>query len=509
MLAVGGQHGKPSNSVIQVREIAPEVMVGIGTKRNGTLQAGALLEIDVRAPAGSSGPTDEENAKFTNLTPGVPTGGGPSPIGRYRTPNVLPDGRLLVSWANGSVSDQNELEQVPANFGLYVYDKERKTNVLVYDDPKTAELYAAPVVSRNAPPLIGDVQKKPDPYTPTVIGSIDVTQTSLKEQISGAQFDKVDLGEALKQATAVRVIEGFSSEIGAAPMFGLTMHEGGAVLGEAPVYADGSWGAKIPPYLPVHLQPIDKFGLAIRNQTLWIQGMPGETRTCGGCHESRTSIVQPRKGPGLTVAQQKGPMDMLKPVADRAEYGWDKTVQPILDAKCGSCHGSDSALAKKTYTVVATDRDGKETRYEIPWLDLSGAPMNASFEMGVYTFSRSYVSLYYPAVLKKGMKGLKVIGELPPAWMVPADARNSELIKVLNVKAPDGELAWKGIPEHDVVKGAPMTFDEKGVLIRSADLGGQWTSRQNVKNATCWKSPEAEKGSCGNGAGAAGGQIYP
>jgi hypothetical protein len=509
MLAIAGQHGKPMNSIIQVHELEPEVMIGIATKRSGTLQAGALFKIDARAPAGSSGTTDEEGAKFINLTPGVPTGGEPSPIGRYRAPAALPDKRILVSWAQGFVSERNELEEVPPNFGIYVYDEATKNNVLVYDDPRTSELYALPLVARAAPPLVYDVQKKPDPATPAVIGSIDITQTSLKEQIRGAQFDGVELGEALKQATAVRVIEGFSSEIGAAPQFGLTMHEGAAILGEVPVQPDGSWGAKIPPYLPVHLQPVDKFGLAIRNQMLWIQGMPGENRTCGGCHESRTSIVQPRKGPGLTIAQQKGPADLLKPIAERAEYGWDKTVQPILDSKCVSCHGSDSALAKKTYKVVATDRDGKQTEYEIPWLDLSGAPMSVSYEMGVYSFSRSYVSLYYPSVLRMGMRGLKVVGELPPEWMVPADARNSKLIETLNLKADDGDLAWKGKPEHDVAKGSPMTKEEKAALVRSADLGGQWTSRQNVKNATCWKSAEADKGACGNAAGAGGGTVYP
>ena len=77
----------------------------------------------------------------------------------------------------------------------------------------------------------------------------------------------------------MRIIEGFSSEAAkGVTMFGLTMHEGAAVLGDAPVYADGSWLANIPPFIPVHLQPIDKFGLAIRNQMTWIQGMPGEDR---------------------------------------------------------------------------------------------------------------------------------------------------------------------------------------------------------------------------------------
>ena len=132
---------------------------------------------------------------------------------------------------------------------------------------------------RKEPPVIGDlVGSSSDTTLPVRIGSVDVTKTSLKERVKGAQLgDGVDFSEALKQATRVRVIEGFSSEAAkGVSMFGLTMDEGAAVLGEAQVYADGSWLAEIPPYIPVHLQPIDKFGLSLRNQRTWIQGMPGE-----------------------------------------------------------------------------------------------------------------------------------------------------------------------------------------------------------------------------------------
>ncbi len=513
MLAVGGQHGKPVNSITQLHEISPGVMVGIGSPRNRTLQSGAIIQVDSRAPEGSNAKYDEQNSKFTNLTPGVPTSNAPSPIGRYRNPNVLPDGRLLVSWSDGNVNDLDELSGTPPNFGLYVFDINTQRNQLVYDDPKTAELYAIPVVARKSPAIIYDV-KKPDPNVGAVIGSIDVTQTSLSENISGAQFKDTALADALKQAVGVRIIEGFSSEIGAAPMFGLTMHEGAAVLGEAKVYGDGSWQAKIPPYIPVHLQPIDKFGMSIRSQGLWIQGMPGETRACGGCHEDRTKEVVPRKGPGLTIAQQKTPENFMIPISSRHEYGWDKALQPILDAKCKSCHvpgGKAGDLASKTYQVVATAKDGTQTTYTVPWLDFSGDSMTVSYDMGVYTFSKSYVSLYYPAQLSGGMaRGLKVIGELPPIWMKPTSARNSVLIQTLNPTATDGsgELAWPGLAQHGKDQGFTLTTEEIGAFIKSADLGGQWTSRQNVKSAACWMSPTSDDGSCGNGKGGTG-TIYP
>src|SRR5690606_31463994 len=141
------------------------------------------------------------------------------------------------------------------------------------------------VVPRPEPPVLQSVVDGAyDVNTPATIGSIDVRNTSLDESVQGAQFGGgVPLSKALRDAQRVRVIEGFSSEIGAVGRFGLTMHEGAAILGEPRVHEDGSWLADIPPYMPVHLQPIDRFDLSIRNQLLWIQAMPGESRVCGGC----------------------------------------------------------------------------------------------------------------------------------------------------------------------------------------------------------------------------------
>ncbi|MEI9949640.1 MAG: hypothetical protein WDO74_11840 [Pseudomonadota bacterium] len=48
------------------------------------------------------------------LTPSVPRGDEPSPNGRYRSPSTLPDGRVMVSWADGTVDESNELSLSPA-----------------------------------------------------------------------------------------------------------------------------------------------------------------------------------------------------------------------------------------------------------------------------------------------------------------------------------------------------------------------------------------------------------
>ena len=338
MLAVAGQHGKPVNSVINVKEFAPNQMIAIGTERDRTIHSGALMTIDSRnqndpacidpnaTAASTAGHAclDEEHAVFTVLTPNVPTTSDPSPVGRYREPNFLPDGRIITSWADGPVNDLNEMSLTPPNYGIYVFDPKTQTNQLVYNDPQYWSLGVTPVVQRTEPPVIGSLQNIVDSSVPARIGSVNVHTTSLQDSINGAEFNNTALSQALLGAVKVRVIEGFSSE--AAPgvsMFGLTMHEGAAVLGETQVYSDGSWLANVPPYIPMHLQPIDKYGLAIRSQTLWIQGKPGENRRCVGCHESRTGQGLPALGQNPTLAEQQGADTLTEAIPDRTEYPWN------------------------------------------------------------------------------------------------------------------------------------------------------------------------------------------
>jgi hypothetical protein len=434
------------------------------------------------------------------LTPDVPTSSGPSPVGRYREPSVLPDGRILVSWADGPVNDLSEQSITPPDFGVYIYDPNTRKNQLLYNERDRWELNAIPVVERREPPAIGDiVAKNVDPGTPVRIGSIDITRTSLQETVRGAQFGMgVPLSEALKQAVKVRIIEGFSTEgVKGATMFGLTMDEGGAVLGEADVYADGSWLAEIPPYLPVHVQPVDKFGLSIRNQRLWIQGMPGEDRRCVGCHEQRSGGAAPRIGQNPTVAEQRQAQQFLMPIQDRRELPWAfkaasypgatapaRLIQNILNAKCVQCHGAAvepqvDPFKGKTYQVTASmPGSGTAQTYNIPYLDLTETEIEVYYDMQVNAYPKSYVSLFYPSTLEMGM-GTQTVGQVAPLWAIPNNARESVMIRKLNVRAPDGTFAFGTPVMHPEDVGVTLTDDERLQLIQSIDIGGQYWARQN------------------------------
>lgn len=509
MLALAGQHAKPSNSLFSVRELLPNVMIGIATTRERTIHAGALVKIDARNQSdpvcadvtildkGGRPCVDEENVNYEILTPEVPTSSSASPVGRYREPSALPDGRILVSWADGPVNDLSEQSLTAPDFGVYVFDPVTKRNQLIYNDRTTWELNALAVVPRKEPPVIGDiVGTNPDPAKPVRIGSIDVTKTSLKDTVKGAQFGEgVPLAEALKQAVKVRIIEGFSSE-GAkgVTMFGLTMDEGAAILGEADVRPDGSWLADIPPYIPVHLQPIDKYGMSIRNQRLWIQGMPGEDRRCIGCHEQRSGVGAPSRGQNPTAAEQ-APQQFLLPIAERRELPWALRadypsaakpkilIQDILDAKCVKCHsgGPGDPFAGKSYQMTATvPGSGTAQTFTIPYLDLSSAEITVVYDRMTASYPRSYVSLLFPATMEMGMGNAQRVGDVPPMWAIPNSARESALIKKLNVKAADGTFAFGNAPMHPEDKGVTLTDDERLALIQAIDLGGQFYARQNT-----------------------------
>lgn len=493
MVALAGQHGKPGNSLVQTQEIQPGMFVGITTSRSRTIQAGALVQIDARARAGATGiALDEQSAQFDVLTPQVPTDeeSPASGVGRYRQPFPLGGGRLLVSWSDGDVNDRNELSNTAPNFGIYLWDPESRKRTLVYDDPATWDLYAMPVREREIPPVHAGVVSS-DPTMPAVLGSVDISVTSLDETVQGGSLDGMALSAALREARKVRIIEGFSSEIGPVREFGLTMHEGAAIVGEATVYSDGSWEASVPPFLPYHLQPIDRFGMSIRNQMLWIQAMPGENRRCGGCHEGRADTILPRSGT-TTIAQQPGNrQDFNIAIPSRTELPWygatsATNIQDVFNAKCVSCHsgGAGDPYAGRFYTVSVTTEEGEMLMFQIPYLDLSERAVDTYYEMEVVSYPASYVSLLYPSAM---MGDSVATGDMPPEWVVPGAARESALIQAINVNAEDdaGSWAWS-TPSHPEDVGVELTREERMMLVRMADLGGQYWSRKNVEGASMW-----------------------
>ena len=248
------------------------------------------------------------------------------------------------------------------------------------------------------------------------------------------------------------------------------------------------------------MQAIDRFGLAIRSEGLWIQAMPGETRTCGGCHESRATGATARRARRW---RRQLPLDKKDystlAIADRTELPWaarsSGNVQDVFDAKCVQCHDGGAQRSVRGSHVHGDGPAARTTRrrsrmmYQIPYLSLSDAPVETYYEKETVSYPASYVSLLYPSAM---MGDSMVEGDVPPLWVVPGSARASSLIaegqRDAERRRAGKEWAWK-TPAHPEDVGVTLTPEERLTLIRMADLGGQYYSRRNVdRNAASYQN---------------------
>jgi hypothetical protein len=443
-------------------------LVAIGTSRDRTIQAGKLLLIDLNS--------SEKTATARDLTPLVPGDRVPSQMGVGRYYDAEPigdpkDEKFLVSWADGPVeSELLAMAKTNANFGLYVLDAKSGRRFPIFDDPGKWDVLARPVKTRPEPIATSSAIDG----TSFVVGALNVYESSLF---------KVPPGSAIK----VRLMEGFSAEEGFPDMFGLTEFDGQSRYGEVPIQADGSFAAKVPANVPVHMQLIDKFAMSLASEPVWISGRPGEQRVCGGCHEDRSknTVISP----GTTEAAVRAAMDLDVPRAQRVSMDfsydkvrgvpWDKALQPIFDAKCISCHDGVAGPANRSFTVV--DKTLMTMQTFIFDLTSKKVPLTVG-EKKSYDFPASYISLVGLG-MELGENNVEIMGDYKP-FIAPGSAADSDVIKKLNppqrFPAVDANVrAFGGAVHPTDMGGMALTPDEYYLLILNIDMGAQYYFREN------------------------------
>ncbi len=108
------------------------------------------------------------------------------------------------------------------------------------------------------------------------------------------------------------------------------------VLGTVPVEPDGSAFFRVPAKTPISLQPLDDDGKALQLMRSWLTVMPGETRSCVGCHENGTDV--PPAAISETIAGSKLPESITPWYGPTRGFSFAREVQPVLDKYCVSCH---------------------------------------------------------------------------------------------------------------------------------------------------------------------------
>ncbi len=108
--------------------------------------------------------------------------------------------------------------------------------------------------------------------------------------------------------------------------------------GVVPVEADGSASFFVPAMRNIYLQALDEHYMAVQTQRTFVNYMPGEARSCLGCHEERGAATTAPAKPLAAARKPWEPMPQPGDVTAARVFDYDRQIQPIWDRHCLKCH---------------------------------------------------------------------------------------------------------------------------------------------------------------------------
>ncbi|OGV60190.1 MAG: hypothetical protein A2283_19715 [Lentisphaerae bacterium RIFOXYA12_FULL_48_11] len=271
------------------------------------------------------------------------------------TPDVTP--QYNMSWLRHECfrdptpvsRDYFLVSHAPADrFGVYVIDRYGNRELL-YFDPSIGSMTPSLLVPSVQPPALSPLVQ--------INADTDVGQFTVADVYEGLEplvqrgkvkyirvceevrikLDQMPNGEYSKDSQAEG--HGFQDYY-ATPIhkvngpFGWPSYVAKASHGLVRVEADGSANFTAPAGKVLYFQVLDENFNELQRMRSVIQLQPGERRSCIGCHENRraTPPVQ------LSLAAKKSPVALEPPAWGTEPFSYEKTVQPVFNAKCIKCH---------------------------------------------------------------------------------------------------------------------------------------------------------------------------
>ncbi len=116
------------------------------------------------------------------------------------------------------------------------------------------------------------------------------------------------------------------------------------ILGTVPVEEDGSAYMELPPLRSLFFVALDENDDSVKRMQSYLMVMPGETTSCVGCHERRTSAPPDKKQNVFTALKREA--SKITPLKGIPEvFDFPRDIQPILDKHCVACHDYDATDA--------------------------------------------------------------------------------------------------------------------------------------------------------------------
>ena len=205
------------------------------------------------------------------------------------------------------------------------------------------------------------------------------------------------------------------------------------ILAEVPVHADGSVSFKAPAGRTLYFQLLNAERRCLQTMRSFTGLMPGEERSCVGCHEMHSTAPPPHRG----LALERPPTELSPPPWGTESIGYERFAQPVLDRYCVECHAGTAEAA---------------------------AEPNLALRPGTSVFKEPYLTLVGPAgwgnPVSGGRPGYGIAGAIPvESKHAPTDPQALATLRpmqYLSCKSRLIELAAAG--EHYDVKADPASL---------------------------------------------------
>lgn len=256
----------------------------------------------------------------------------------FTHPFPVNEREFLVSYKE---DPSDHYQDVPNAYALYLIDTVGARR-FVHADPDLSCWHATPVVARPVPPHT----KLPRDADLAAAGQALCIVTNVHEgmeEIAPGEVKWLRINEALPRywSTGRRWSPALSSSSWKAALWPRVQ------WGVVPVEEDGSAHFVVPANRSIFLQALDADFQELQRERTYVNYMPGEVRSCTGCHgqSNRTASVSS----GAPMALRRPPSIPEPQPCDLQIHGGDglagqvihypADVQPILDARCIECHG--------------------------------------------------------------------------------------------------------------------------------------------------------------------------
>lgn len=249
------------------------LLLGVLANQEKTYGAGAIVRMNYGVD------DDHEAPEF--LTPEVYSVKENNRQGRFRDPYPASDGTILASYAGGPVYQSKEQlsESELPDFKIAVLSPDGKKGVIVYEDPEFWCWQPVEVAVRPPQFIYQGVSQKQFRYA--MINSLDVFNRGRNgPRVVNGDFQPKPKRGAVTKVRIYRMERGPNGN----PEFPAYSDQRLSLLGEAPVFPDGSFAALIPVDTPVSWELLNARGKVVVQERFGTVLKAGEIRQCYGCH---------------------------------------------------------------------------------------------------------------------------------------------------------------------------------------------------------------------------------